>query len=193
MKCMHRNCCRNVHAKGYCHTHYIQFNKYRATRDILVKNNEYYEVIGIKIIHKKTYVTCIIDKKDLEKINKYKWHFNGKYVASNKKLIHRVIMNAKNGEVVDHINGDVLDNRRENLRICSIKENTRNHKIYSTNTSGFTGVYKEGNKWRARIRVDNRMLSLGVFVNIEDAVKARKEAEEKYFGEFRRSDDLSIR
>lgn len=57
MKCMHRNCCRKVHAKGYCHTHYIQLKKHGATRDILAKNNEYYEVIGIKIIHKETYVT----------------------------------------------------------------------------------------------------------------------------------------
>ena len=57
----------------------------------------------------------------------------------------------------------------------------------STNTSGYKGVgfHKQRNKWRARIMVDNKDISLGLYDTIEEAIKARKEAEIKYFGEFR--------
>ena len=88
---------------------------------------------------------------------------------------------------VDHINHNGLDNRKENLRIVTHKQNKFNNPILSTNTSGVTGVSwsKQKNKWRAYITIDNKQKSLGYYFNKEDAIKARKEAEEKYFGEFR--------
>lgn len=61
-----------------------------------------------------------------------------------------------------------------------------NHKIFKTNTSGYTGVCwsKSMNSWFARIVVNYKEIILGYYSNIEDAIKARKEAEEKYYGEW---------
>lgn len=192
-KCKHKNCCRKATKERYCYTHYLQYKKHGETKDIISRRNEYFKTVGIEVAYKEDNLIAVIDEEDLEKVIKYKWRYNGRYVTTYKYLLHRLIMNAKQGEVVDHINGNTLDNRKSNLRICSVKENTRNHKRYSTNTSGHGGVYKNRNRWRARIKVDNKLINLGSYENIEDAVKARKEAEKKYFGEFRRSDDLSIR
>ena len=105
--------------------------------------------------------------------------------------LHRYIMNCPEDMVVDHINHNTLDNRKENLRICTKKQNERNIKLRSNNVSGYTGVgfHKETNKWRAYIQKDNKLITLGLFKNKKDAIKARKEAEKKYFGEFRNKYD----
>lgn len=102
--------------------------------------------------------------------------------------IHNEIMHPPKGYVVDHINGDTLDNTRENLRICTPQDNCKNRGIYTRNTSGVAGVNwrKDTNKWRAYIQVDGKCITLGSFTNKEDAIKSRKKAEVKYFGEFRR-------
>lgn len=89
------------------------------------------------------------------------------------------------GLQVDHINNNALDNRRSNLRACTRKENARNRKVRSDNTVGATGVYRRVNKWEAIIGFEGRLISLGRFENIADAIASRKEAEIKYFGEFR--------
>jgi hypothetical protein len=67
--------------------------------------------------------------------------------------MHRLIMEAKDGEIVDHINGNTLDNRKENLRIANKSENGMNRKKQSNNTSGYKGVCKHSqtNKWVAQI------------------------------------------
>lgn len=82
----------------------------------------------------------------------------------------------------DHINGIKSDNRIDNLRDVSQKENCRNRSIQSTNTSGITGVgwHKHSKKWRAYIEVDGEHISLGNYSDIEDAKTARKSAEIKY-------------
>lgn len=99
---------------------------------------------------------------------------------------HRYITEAELKEEVDHQNGCTLDNRRKNLRKCNRKDNSKNLKLSKNNTSGHKGVdwSKKNNKWRARIRKDNKEINLGMFVNYEDAVKAREEAEEKIYGDF---------
>lgn len=88
---------------------------------------------------------------------------------------------------IDHINRVRSDNRICNLRLATRQQNNRNIKVKSNNNSGFTGVHwnKRLKKWRARIVVDRVLLHLGLYELIEDAIKARKEAEVKYFGEFR--------
>ena len=75
---------------------------------------------------------------------------------------------------------------KENLRKCSTTQNRMNSNTRSNNTSGCTGVYwnKRKNRWASNIGVHNKDIFLGYYKNFEDAVKARKEAEEKYFGEF---------
>jgi hypothetical protein len=91
-------------------------------------------------------------------------------------------------ENVDHWNGDTLDNRDENLRPSSVKENSRNRKRPKDNTSGFKGVWwrKEKQKWVATIRVDGRHIYIGSHVIPTEAARLYDRAAIKYFGEFAR-------
>ena len=86
----------------------------------------------------------------------------------------------------DHQNQNKLDNRSSNLRPCTKQENQRNCGIGKNNTSGFTGVTwsKNRQKWVAQIMVDYKTINLGRFTNKEDAVRARLQAEVKYFKDF---------
>lgn len=97
---------------------------------------------------------------------------------------HRFAMDAN--DVIDHINGNGLDNRRSNLRECTQRQNSMNCAISKNNNSGVAGVslVKSSGTWRARIMVDRKEISLGRYLDFKDAVKARRSAEEKYFGEF---------
>lgn len=135
------------------------------------------------------------DLEDYDKIKDICWYINNKgYVIghSNKKAIKmaRLIMNVLNDEtvVVDHIRSDNKnDNRKSNLRITTQENNARNHRVSKNNKSGHTGVWwnKSINKWRAYIRYKNKHITLGEFINKEDAIKAREKAEKEMFGEFR--------
>lgn len=123
--------------------------------------------------------------------------FNGReesYVESKANgetiRLHNFIMNPAEGEVVDHINGDTMDNRKQNLRITNEARNAQNRATPRNNTSGVKGVHFNGrmNKWVARIGYFGKRIHLGAFDSFEEAVKARKEAEEKYYGEFNRKE-----
>jgi hypothetical protein len=106
------------------------------------------------------------------------------------RYVHREIMGAKKGESVDHINGNKLDNRKENLRICTHTENMWNTKKPKTNKSGIKGVHwqEDRQKWSAQISYKGKTIPLGRFNCFEDAVKARKQAEQQYHGEFVRNE-----
>lgn len=102
-----------------------------------------------------------------------------------RQVAHRVIWKWMTGEdavEVDHINGSRTDNRWDNLRSVDRSTNTRNQAMKSNNTSGYNGVFWEKGcaKWRAQIRVQGKLKHLGVFVNLEDAIEARKKAESLY-------------
>lgn len=143
---------------------------------------------------------AIVDDEDFEMLNKWKWHYNknrgqgrAQRSTSRKSLegktsvfMHRVIMNCPKDLQIDHINGNGLDNRKSNLRICTNIENSRNKNITKNNTSGIRGVSwnKSYQKWHTYIRVNYRHVFLGYYFDKEQALKVRKEAEEKYFGEF---------
>lgn len=103
-------------------------------------------------------------------------------------------MEAKDGEIVDHKThpdypNPIVDNRKSNLRITTPLNNSRNKCKTKANTSGVTGVCwnKRNQKWHAQIGVNLKTIHLGYFNDFNDAVKARKEAEEKYFKEFQYS------
>lgn len=102
------------------------------------------------------------------------------------KSMHRMIMCAPKGMEVDHINHNGLDNRRSNLRLCSHSGNQHNTRLRSTNTSGYKGIgwHKRREKWQVAITTNGIRRYLGYFTDINDAVIARKAAEEKYVGEF---------
>ncbi|WP_206812132.1 HNH endonuclease [Paradesulfitobacterium ferrireducens] len=102
--------------------------------------------------------------------------------------IHRLLMNPKSDEYVDHKNGNPLDNRYENLRECRKQQNDFNAKIRSDNTSGYRGVsfHSPTRKWRAVINFNHRQYSLGLFENASDAAKAYNRAAAELFGDFAR-------
>lgn len=107
---------------------------------------------------------------------------NGKRV-----ILHRLLAGAANrSEIVDHINGNGLDNRRLNLRICAQRENLRNRGINRNNTSGYKGVSweKHTKKWVAKIGVDGKEIRLGKFDNKQDAAIAYKIAAIRFHGQF---------
>jgi hypothetical protein len=104
--------------------------------------------------------------------------------------VHRLIFFMMMGRwpegEIDHINGDRSDNRWCNLREVSHAENSRNRRTQTTNTSGVTGVYwhAAAGKWVAQIQVGRKQIHLGLFVEFDDAVAARRAAELEHFGEF---------
>lgn len=129
-----------------------------------------------------------IDLEDVEKVQLLKWVINTgnrkmHYAYNNKGLLlHRYVMDAPKGKDVDHIFGDTMDNRKSQLRICSRSENMSNSKHYANNTSGHRGVtwYKKNSKWMAYIMINYKHKNLGYYDEIEDAVAARKRAEEEH-------------
>ena len=111
------------------------------------------------------------------------------YLNRGMVRLHRHLTGASKGQVVDHINGNPLDNRRANLRICTSAENRRNSKLYSHSKSGLKGVYfdKQKNRWRARITVNYRRMFLGNFGTKEEAHAAYWQAAQEHHKEFARA------
>ncbi len=101
-------------------------------------------------------------------------------------LLHRFIIGAGQGQDVDHVNGDGLDNTQGNLRLASCAQNAQNRRLYSSNKTGYKGVYKRGRKWAASIGVNRRSINLGVFETPELAAAAYNEAAARHFGEYAR-------
>lgn len=137
----------------------------------------------------------IIDDEDYERVISKKWHLqpNGyayraqKYKNSRKCYgiyMHRFIMNAEKGQSVDHINGNRLDNRKENLRFCTYSQNHMNRKKSEGRHSKYKGVTKNKNSWQAQIRKDSKSLYLGMFKTEEEAAKKYNEVAREMFGEF---------
>lgn len=114
------------------------------------------------------------------------------YVATTKNKqfvkLHNLIMNTPEGYTVDHINGLPHDNRKENMRLCEFDKNTLNKKTYRNSPSGYSGVrpHKESGRWYAFIQINKKQVYLGSYETFENALKVRREAELKYYGEYSR-------
>lgn len=151
---------------------------------------------------------AIIDDEDFERVSQYKWmarkdrygfyaakglykgKVNGKY-KTNFTHMHRFLLKIEDPDmIVDHKNGDTLDNRKENLRIATKQQNNRNiTKTKSNNTSGYRGVVERKDtagtaKWRVRIGVNGKKKNVGQYSTAEDAARAYDVAALAYFGEF---------
>lgn len=142
---------------------------------------------------------ALVDDADFEVLSRWKWTackkgyaYRLERVDGRKKKIpmHRFLMGLDKGDAmhVDHINGNPLDNRRANLRLCTASENACNRRRYRDSKSGYKGVTwsKAANKWKAQIRIQGRLIYLGVYAAAEDAFDAYKVASAKYHGEFGR-------
>ena len=139
----------------------------------------------------------IVDDEDYEKLIVHKWYCSiskdGTPSACRREhgtrkfvYMHRQIVASPDGKIVDHKDGDTLNNTRSNLRVCGKSENNMNKRLLRTNTSGVRGVHwhKRFGKWQARIGLNNKKIHLGYFDNIRDAEDAYQKAEEAFFGEF---------
>lgn len=166
----------------------------KISKERMLKNSKKYlelknpkQITPNKIIEKENYLIIIcsnkevlIDKDDYNKIKNERWFVSNGYCCNSKyNSLHRKIMNAKKGQIVDHINSNKLDNRKENLRFVTKSQNGQNRKCrgYSYN--------KKTKKWIVNIVVNKKKYYIGNFSTEEEAKNARKQAEIKYQGEYR--------
>ena len=114
---------------------------------------------------------------------------DGKYIGY--ESLHRLISKCQPGQVVDHINGDSLDNRRSNLRVCSAAQNRLNCRRHKNNQAGLKGVYLDKEcattRWRASIRANGKKHNLGSFSTKNEAHAAYVRAAKRLHGEFART------
>lgn len=139
------------------------------------------------------------DLEDYEKIKDYCWFIDDRgyvvtHTLNNKSTIgmHKLLF--PDSQYVDHIKHVNHDNRKSQLRTCTNQQNSMNKSLQNNNKSGVTGVYwsNSKNKWIAQIHLNKKHIHLGCFTNFDDAVKIRKEAEEKYFGEYSYDNSMKI-
>jgi hypothetical protein len=141
---LHGQICRNFQAKS------------RLDRELPVPPNP-----AIRYIRLTRNLHAIVDAADYEWLKEYKWYAGSPnragqvYARRNSSkgivLMHRMIMNPPKGKVVDHLNGNTLDNRRCNLHICTQRENTWNRRKTAYGQSRFMGVSPRGDKWQAKV------------------------------------------
>lgn len=191
--CSVEGCQRIVRAKGLCDRHYGQYLKHGKVleRTFLSPNDFifYKDYIGIVLRNREQeeVAETIIDYVDYDCIKEYKWSLNTDGYAKtaikgSTRSLQKILF--PNMLMIDHKNKNKLDNRRQNLRECTFIKNGQNRKIGVNNTSECVGVYRCNEKWRAYIKYNKKPIHLGIFFEYNQAVKARKEAEKKYFGDF---------
>lgn len=158
----------------------------------VVLKEDYAEVILYNSKHEEV-ARAKIDLEDADRVGELRWGQANGYCknSSSGVFMHNFVLDREPNkkEVVDHINRDRADNRKQNLRIVDYRMNGFNKGMQSNNTSGYVGVSwdKGKSKWEANIKSNRKKIFLGYFDDIKDAARARREAELKYFGEIRNS------
>ena len=159
-------------------------------REVTIAGAEAVEMI-IESPKYGTHIT-IVDKEEYPRVKDFRWHiWQGPtdrtfYARANiphpdgtaRRTIvqmHRHITNAPKGMVVDHINHNGLDNRKSNLRVCTIAENSRNRRRQKGGTSIYKGVnwQKAKKKWHARIKFEGKHMHIGYFTDDKEEEAAR--------------------
>ena len=140
---------------------------------------------------------AIVDDDDFEKLNLLRWNCNSfgyatrvqrtkeDYTKKEVLIMHRIVMGARKGDLIDHINGDKLDNRKENLRFADKSKNAMNmHKVYGE--IPYKGVYFDKTKqsYAVRISINGKHTFVGRYKTDIEAAKAYDKAATKHYGEF---------
>ena len=143
--------------------------------------------------------TVLYDEQDAHKIEPWAWTLSkghGTYYAARRTprpnrttiLMHREVTDCPKGSMIDHINGNGLDNRRSNLRVCTMSENMMNRSKTRQNSTGYKGVYNTGdsklNPYRAKIQKNSKVYCLGHYNTPEEAARAYDAKAKELFGEF---------
>ena len=187
--------------KEYCRRHYMQMYHHGEIltetiydRNSFIEYDNYYELI-LKNTFFEEVARTKIDKEDFEKVHKYKWYCHqydsGKQYCQGtlengiKIRLHQFVLGIKHnelqGQVIDHINGDSLDNRKANLRIVSQHDNMRNIKPQNTMVGIRVHTNKDGTvRYSARITHNYQTISLGTYNTLEEAQEARRKAKERF-------------
>lgn len=132
---------------------------------------------------------ALVDADDYEWLSIHKWHYTSAGYANSSKLgyMHRFVLGlTESALVVDHINGNKLDNRRANLRLATRAQNVMNQRTSAANSSGYKGVSwdKDVKKWRAYLTYQKKRVYLGLYEDAEDAAQAYNTKATELFGEF---------
>ena len=115
-------------------------------------------------------------------------------IGGKQVLLHRLVaerMGLSLEGVIDHINGDALDCRRENLQACTHQQNIMKQRHQATAISPYKGVVPFRNKWRSRITLNGKTLHLGLFLTAADAAHAYNEKAKELFGKFANLNEVS--
>lgn len=135
---------------------------------------------------------ALVDESDHARLSAFRWLWDGKYVIRNSKRngrpcnvkLHHDVVGKRPPLVVDHINGNKLDNTRSNLRHCSKSLNTANYHARTRSASGLRGAFKERakRKYSSHIIVNKKYVYLGTFSSALDAHAAYQTARHTYYG-----------
>jgi hypothetical protein len=163
----------------------------------------------VKLITLTKGYEAIVDDEDYEMLNQYNWYaktspshdkiYAGSAIKVSKNtyrhvMLHRFLMNPKDNEVVDHINGNTLDNRRCNLRNCTPSQNCANKRKWKTKStlSKYKGVKfdKRWGTWGAQIYFPGHKRHIGTFKTEREAAIAYNEKAKELFGEFAKLNEI---
>jgi hypothetical protein len=169
-----------------------------------------------EIIEDKVYIELsqgqvgIIDLEDLGRVDSFKgkwyaarrrnktisdiYYVQGAVTINGKQKtiqLHKWLLDLENRWTIDHINHNGLDNTRENLRVCTAKDNCQNRRAYGGKSSKYKGVAyrKDNGMWRVMIRIDDKLMHLGQYTSETEAAKRYDEEAKKYFNEY---DDVLV-
>ena len=176
--------CRNFKAKSW------KRQRAKSTRTTVQPTNDGSDA-EVRRIPLGNGLFATVDAADYERVSKHKWyakrHGPTVYATCIRKgrvvYMHRMIMRARKGTIVDHIDGNGLNNRQCNLRLCTHQQNQANRGPCG-GSSRFVGVYWNGNKWQAEMRCSGEYFYLGVFDDEVEAAKARDRKAYELHGEY---------
>jgi hypothetical protein len=141
---------------------------------------------------------AIVDDSEFEKLSQINWcavknrnvfyALNGK--GKTKIWMHRFLMEAKHRDIIDHIDGNGLNNQKSNLRICNSSENSANRRVSKNKNSKYLGVFKIRNKYRAASRKNGKLHSAGIFETETEAAIAYNKLALKLHREFAKLNDI---